>query len=128
MRYAFVIVLALHGLIHLIGFVKAFFLTDIYKQVLGISKPIGSIWLIAFILFVISASQFLTHKKWFYIAVVAVFVSQVLIILAWKEAKYGTIINVIIFLVSISAYGNHRFEKMVHNETKASEADTLDSN
>ena len=63
MRYAFAILLALHGLIHLMGFVKSFYLTDINKQVLGISKPIGSFWLIVFILFVILSSQFLTHKK-----------------------------------------------------------------
>ncbi len=73
MRYAFAILLALHGLIHLMGFVKSFYLTDINIQVLGISKPIGSFWLIVFILFVILSSQFLTHKKWFYVAFMVVF-------------------------------------------------------
>lgn len=128
MKYAFAILLCIHGLIHLMGFVKAFYLTDINKQVLGISKPIGSIWLIVFLLFVISASQFLTHKKWFYIAFAAAFVSQILIIMTWKEAKYGTIINVIVFLVSMSAYGNYRFDKMVADETKAILAKKSDSN
>ena len=123
MKYAFAILLYIHGLIHLMGFIKAFYLTDIYKQVLGISKPIGSIWLIVFLLFVISSSQFLTHKKWFYIAFIAVFMSQILFIMTWKEAKYGTIINIIIFLVTVSDYRNHRSEKTVQNEPKAIEAE-----
>jgi hypothetical protein len=99
------------------GFVSAFFSTTIEKQVLGISKPIGSLWLVAFILFVISITQFLGDKKWFYVAFIAVLVSQILIIIAWKDAKFGTIANIIIVLVSISAYGTHRFHKMVQKES-----------
>ncbi|WP_033960367.1 hypothetical protein [Psychroserpens jangbogonensis] len=118
MRYVFAIVLGLHGLIHLMGFVGAFFSTEINKQILGISKPIGSLWLITFILFIVTASQFLGNKKWFYMAFVAVFISQILIILTWEEAKYGTLVNIIILLVSISAFKNHQFKKMVKSETK----------
>jgi len=117
MRYVFGILLGLHGLIHLMGFVSAFFSTTIEKQVLGISKPIGALWLVTFILFIISVAQFLDGKKWFYVAFIAVILSQILIILAWKDAKLGTIANIIIVLVSISAYGMHRFHKMVKNES-----------
>jgi len=127
MKYTFAILLCIHGLIHLMGFVKAFYLTDINMQVLGLSKPMGSLWLIVFILFVISASQLLTQKKWFYIVFVTVFISQFLIILVWQEAKYGTIINIIILLASMSAFGNHRFDKMVEAETKAIIIEKIDS-
>lgn len=118
MRYAFAILLASHGLIHLMGFVKALYATDISKQVLGISKPIGSVWLIVFILFLISASAFLSQKKWFYIAFVAVLISQVLIVMAWQETKYGTIPNSIILLVSISAFSTERFNNKVDIESQ----------
>jgi hypothetical protein len=119
MRYIIAIVLVIHGLIHLMGFAKAFFETEMSKQVLGISKPIGSIWLITFILFMVSATQFLNHKKWFYLAFITVLLSQVLIIIAWQNAKFGSIFNLIILIVSLSAFGNHLFNKMVQNEANA---------
>lgn len=117
MKYAFALLLSIHGLIHVMGFVSAFFSTSIEKQVLGISKPIGSIWLITFILFAVSAIQFLGKKKWFYIAFIAVLISQILIIITWNDSKFGTVANVIIFLVSMSAFGSCRFQKMVEHET-----------
>ena len=102
---------------HLVGFVNAFYLTDINKQVLGISKPIGSFWLITFILFVIAAMQFITHKKWFYSAFVAIVISQILIIITWEDAKFGTILNTIIFIISMSAFGYYRFQNKVDRES-----------
>jgi len=73
---------------------------------------------VAFILFVVSATQFVGHKKWFYLAFKAVFLSQILIILTWKDAKFGTLANVIIVLVAISAFGNHQFKTMVQKESE----------
>ncbi|MBR9846077.1 MAG: hypothetical protein GYB35_08215 [Algicola sp.] len=118
MRYIFAAILGVHGLIHLIGFTNAFFTTSIEKQVLGISKPVGSLWLMAFLLFIISGLQFLTYKKWFYLAFIAVILSQILIIIAWKDARYGTIANIIILCVSISAYSTYRFKAMVASESR----------
>ncbi|WP_138433203.1 DUF6544 family protein [Winogradskyella algicola] len=119
MRHAIAILLIVHGLIHLMGFVKAFYLTDIRQQVLGISKPIGSLWLITFILFTVSLVLYLTNKKWFYIAFLAIILSQILIIMAWQDAKFGTIANIIILLVSLSALGNNQFQNMVDKEVTA---------
>lgn len=119
MRYVFAIILSLHGLIHLMGFANAFFSTSMEKQVLGISKPIGSLWLVVFILFIVSATQFLGNKKWFYLAFIAVLLSQILIILTWKDAKFGTLLNVFILIVAISAYGTNQFKTMVKEESKA---------
>ena len=117
MKLAFGAIILIHGIIHLLGFIKAFYSTEVSMQVLGISKPLGALWLITFILFVAtSASLFLNNKKWFYLAFIAVCISQILIILTWKEAKFGTIANVIILIVSISAYGSFRFFQMTQNE------------
>lgn len=118
MKYVFGFILAIHGLIHLLGYFKAFFETEMSKQTFGVSKPMGSIWLVTFIMFMVITVQFLTHKKWFYLAYVAVFVSQILIILAWKDAKFSTIANVIILLVGISAYATDRFHKKFDSESK----------
>lgn len=116
MKYVFTFLLLIHGIIHLLGFVKAFFSTEASQQVLGISKPIGAFWLVTFILFVVAAVSFFNDKKWFYIAVLAVCVSQILIITAWNDAKFGTILNVIILLVSIADFGNYSFDRMVKKE------------
>lgn len=99
MKYVFTSLLLIHGLMHLVGFTKAFFSTEITKQALGLSKPIGAIWLVVFILFIVSASSFVNNKKWFYIAFIGVIISQVLIIMAWSDTKFGTIPNLIIFFV-----------------------------
>jgi hypothetical protein len=118
MKFVFSFILVIHGLLHLLGFVKAFFETDINRQVLGVSKPIGSIWLVTFIMFMVICIHFLTRKRWFYLAFIAVFVSQILIVLSWNESKYGTITNIIILLVGISAFASHRFNKTVETESK----------
>jgi hypothetical protein len=118
MKYVFTFLVLIHGIIHLFGFVNAFFSTEVSKQMLGISKPIGAFWLFTFILFVVTAVSFFNNKKWFYIAFFAVFVSQILILTVWNDAKFGTIINVIILVVSIAALGNYSFHKMVEKEVK----------
>ena len=119
MKHVFAIIVGLHGLIHIMGFVSAFFSTSMDKQVMGISKPIGSLWLVAFILFLVAATQFLGNSNWFYLAFIAVFLSQVLIVYAWKDAKFGTIPNLLIAIVATSALGTHRFKTMVKQETEA---------
>ncbi|REE07704.1 hypothetical protein DFQ09_11134 [Winogradskyella pacifica] len=118
MKSAFSFILIIHGLIHLIGYVKAFFETDISKQLVGVSKPIGSIWLVTFIMFIVVSIQVQTGKKWFYLGLIAVLASQILIILAWSDAKFGTITNIVILLVSISAFASDRFDALVEKESK----------
>ena len=44
-------------------------------------------------------------------------VSQVLIILFWKDAKFGTVMNVAILLVSILSLGHYSFQQQVQQET-----------
>ncbi|TBN04309.1 hypothetical protein EYD45_06735 [Hyunsoonleella flava] len=117
MKLAFGILMILHGLLHLIGFAKAFFTTKTPMLVLGISKPFGVLWLFAFVLFMVSSTLWFNNKKWFYLVFVAVCISQILIILAWKEAKFGSIVNAIILLVGISHLADFKFNKMVQKES-----------
>ncbi len=118
MKSTFNFILTIHGFIHLIGYATAFFETEISKQLVGVSKPIGSIWLVTFIMFIVVSLQFQTGKKWFYLGIFTVLVSQTLIILAWSDAKFGTIANIIILLVSISAFASDRFDALVEKESK----------
>ncbi|WP_299667888.1 hypothetical protein [uncultured Polaribacter sp.] len=116
MRSAFVFLIVIHAIIHLIGFIKAFFSTEINKQILGISKPIGALWLIAFMLFIAVAAAFLYTKKWFYSAFVAVCLSQILIIITWQDTKFASINNILILLVAILAFYKYRTDKIIDSE------------
>ena len=118
MKYVFGFILLFHGIIHLIGFVKAFRLAEIDQLTQSISKPIGVLWLVVSILFIISALLFLFKKEWWFLfAIVSVVLSQILIMMYWTDAKFGTVVNLIILLVGISAFGNHQFNYMVQKES-----------
>jgi len=117
MRFLLAFILLVHGLIHLMGFAKAFGLAEIPQLSQGISKPMGLFWLLTMILFMLSAVFFLLRKEWWFgPAIMAVIFSQLLIIGGWHDAKFGTIANVIILLTSLLAYGHFRFEKMAQSE------------
>ncbi|SDS18674.1 hypothetical protein SAMN04515667_1604 [Formosa sp. Hel1_31_208] len=118
MKYAFAILMSIHGLIHLMGFIRVFFITSINQQVLGISQPIGAIWLVVFIMFVVATIQYLTQKQWYYIAFVAVIISQILIVLTWSDSKFGTLPNSLILPISIVAYATSTFNNMVDESSK----------
>ena len=97
MRIGLGILMILHGLIHLAGFVKAFNLTELKELTLDVSRPMGLLWLAAAMLFAASATTLLIGKNWWWpIAAVSLVVSQVLIIMFWQDAKFGTIANILI--------------------------------
>lgn len=111
MRILFTILLLLHGLIHLMGFIKAFNLGKIDQLTLEIPRFHGALWLLATLLFIITtASYLLNFEKWWFIGIFAVVVSQILIFMFWQDAKFGTIANIIILIVAFLAYGNFSFE------------------
>ncbi|AXP82247.1 hypothetical protein CJ739_3185 [Mariniflexile rhizosphaerae] len=121
-RLIFALLIMFHGLIHLMGFIKAFGFANINQLEQNISKTMGLLWLFtAILLFFIFFTFILYLKKdqWFFIAILAIVLSQILIIMSWKDAKFGTVVNIIILLVSISAYGKYEFNKKVYNETKS---------
>ncbi len=101
----------IHGLIHFMGFAKAYNYGNITQLTKYISKPVGVLWLITAILFIVAVLLFLLKKEsWPYIAIIAVIISQILIINVWKDAKFGTILNIIILFVAIASYATYHFE------------------
>ncbi|HMN49926.1 MAG TPA: hypothetical protein PKD67_12350, partial [Ignavibacteriaceae bacterium] len=117
LKIFFLIVVFIHGMIHILGFLKAFQLAEINQLTQNISKPMGILWLIALILFLIAAIQFISnHDLWWITALAAVILSQVLIILFWQDAKFGTIPNIIILLVAIVSFADWSFNRDVKNE------------
>lgn len=119
MRIFLLTLIALHGLIHLMGFAKAFDFGTFTQLSKEISKPMGVFWLTAFLLFLSSAILFFLKKEeWWIIGIIAVIISQILIFTVWNDAKFGTIANIIIFCAIILNYGSYRFEKSYQKDVK----------
>jgi hypothetical protein len=111
------IVLFIHGMIHILGFLKAFQLAEINQLIHNISKPMGILWLLALILFLAAALQLISnHYLWWTTALAAVILSQVLIIIFWQDAKFGTIANIIILFSVIAGYGFWSFENIFNSD------------
>jgi hypothetical protein len=109
-----------HGLIHVMGFAKAFNYGNITQLTKAISKPAGVFWLITAFLFVAAVILFFMKKDaWLYIAFAAAIISQILIITVWKDARFGTIANIIVLLVAIAGWGSSRFESTFIGDVKA---------
>ena len=112
-RILFLGVVAVHGLIHCMGFIKAIRPEKIPQMAQHIARPAGLLWLSAALLFACTAALFLLRKDWWWMAAVpALVLSQPLIIMSWKDAKFGTIANVLICAAAVVAYGNWRFSSM----------------
>jgi len=102
-----------------LGFAKAFGFGAITQLSKEISKPLGVLWLTAFLLFLSSAILFFLKKEeWWIIGIIAVIISQILIFTAWNDAKFGTIANIIILVAIILNYGSYRFEKSYQKDVK----------
>ena len=99
MRWIFVAVMAVHGLIHLMGFLKAFALAELPQLTLPISRGMGAVWLAAAVLVLASAVTVVTWPRgWWLLGGAALVVSQLVIVTAWGDAKAGTAANVILLL------------------------------
>jgi hypothetical protein len=117
MKWIFFFIVITHALIHLLGFLKAFQLAEINQLTQNISKPLGILWLLALVLLLAAAVQLISnHDLWWITAFVAVILSQVLIIIFWQDAKFGTIANIIILLSVIAGYGFWSFENIFNND------------
>jgi len=112
-----IIIMIIHGLIHLMGFVKAFGLATLDPLTQSISKPIGILWLMTTIFFAISVLSFAGNNDWWWVpGFLAVILSQTVIILSWPDAKFGTIPNIIILIVIISSAGITFFKQGYKND------------
>ncbi|WP_340104919.1 DUF6544 family protein [Rhodohalobacter sp. 8-1] len=119
MTLLFILILFIHGLIHLIGYLKAYSLADLPDIRLSVSRPAGTLWLAASILFMGTAIVFyFSVNGWWAGGILAVVLSQGLVISAWRDAKFATIPNLIILLVSVIACANWLFDRNVEADIK----------
>lgn len=109
MRIAFALFVAVHGLIHLMGFAKGLGLAEIPELQHPVSSRAAWTWLAAAVLLVAAAAFFLWLPRWWWIPGLAgAALSQLLILGAWSDARFGTIANVVILLPLILAMADLR--------------------
>ena len=122
------LLLPVHGLLHLIGAVYGFrlFYTSAYTGQTTIPLPLSAVritntlWLLACLLFLAAAVVFLLRRDWWWmLGAVAVVLSQLLIGLSWPDAKWGTLVNGLIALLLVVAYGNWRFNQSATRDVQA---------
>ena len=112
MQFALIALLTLHGLLHLLGFAKAWGLAAL-PQLSGnalvplsaaLIKVVGLGWLAAALMLLAAAAlRAARQDAWWPTAVAGVAVSQLLIILQWQDAKAGTAANLLIVAALVLA-------------------------
>ena len=92
------------------GFATAFGLAEFPQLTQAVSKPWGVAWLVAAALFLLVGGVRLTDVDWWWIiGLLAVPLSQVLVVTHWQDAKVGTLPNVIVLVAALVGLGAWRF-------------------
>lgn len=99
MRIAFALLLAIHGAIHALGFVKGFGLAEVVSLKEPVGPHAGVLWLAAGLGFLAAAGMFLAAPaRWWIVGLPALALSQALIASSWTDARFGTLVNVIVLI------------------------------
>lgn len=105
MSIALVILLSVHGLIHLMGFLKAFGLAALPQLAGPISRPVGVLWLLAAVAMLAAAVLFFASpRSWWAVAAAAVLLSQGVIFASWGDAKFGTLANIVVLVAAVLGF------------------------
>lgn len=100
MHIGIALLMVIHGFIHLLGFLKAFEVAEMEELKQPVTKQSGVFWLIAFLLFLLTAILFLAQFwYWMIFGIFGALISQTLIIQAWDDAKFGTIPNLFLIIL-----------------------------
>jgi hypothetical protein len=98
-RTVFTIVLIIHGLIHLMGFAKAFGLAELPQLAQPISRGLGVLWLLGALFLVATAvAVWLWPSGWWLLGGLALILSQIVILSSWRDAKFGTLANLVLLV------------------------------
>lgn len=117
MRIALILLIGVHGIIHLFGFLKAFGFSEFNAISSPISKTSGAIWLLTAFLFAIAVVLLIFQSNYWWISgFLAVIISQFLIFYYWSDAKFGTLANLIILVTVLISFAGIRFQKKVTEE------------
>ena len=102
LHYLLAIMIFMHGLLHLMGYSKAFQYSGIEHIKAHISRPIGILWIMGCLSFIGTGVLFLLNSDYWQMAgFVSIILSEIAIIIGWQNTRYGTIVNVLILTVII---------------------------
>ncbi|HET9932820.1 MAG TPA: hypothetical protein VFQ35_19085 [Polyangiaceae bacterium] len=108
MWVALALFVALHGLIHVMGFAKAFGASSL-PLTTPIGKPLGVAWLVTAVLMLSGAVLIVVRaESWWLPLVPGLLLSQGLILSAFADAKFGTIANLLIAIAIASSFAARR--------------------
>jgi hypothetical protein len=126
-RALLLLILVLHALIHLLGFLKAWNLAPV-EQLTGKTlfplsgsapKAFGLLWLLACLILLAAGVLFLMkNPHWWQPGLAGILLSQFLIIVYWPDAKAGTIANLILLPIVVTAWANWSFDRMAEREAR----------
>lgn len=127
MRFVLSALLAAHGAIHLLGFLKAYGIAELPELQLRIGPRAGLLWLVAAVLLMLATvSVHVTPRLWWIPALVGVGLSQAMIFGAWGDARFGTIANVILLVPIMLAAADLRPSSLRSTYTREVEAALAD--
>jgi hypothetical protein len=92
--------LTVHGLIHLMGFAKGFGYAEFPQLTQPISRGWGVVWLLGSGLVLATAALLARGARSYWIVgALALVVSQVLVVAAWRDAWAGSVVNAVLLIV-----------------------------
>jgi hypothetical protein len=108
MRFAFATGLVVHGLIHLLGFAKAFHIAELPQLTRPVPPLMGALWLAAALLFLFAAGALFFWPRWWWaVGACAIAVSMVAIVPSWADAKFGALANLITLVGVVFGFFAH---------------------
>jgi len=120
MYWVLIILILLHGIIHLFGFLKAFDIVEFENISKAVSKGFGVVWLLASVSFVTTAIMLiLDSDNWWIVCLLAVIISQFLIISYWADTKFASVINIALLIPIFVTYSTQSFKTMIEDEIKS---------
>jgi len=102
-----VVVVVLHGLIHLLGAAKGLGWADVSQLKQPIGPAMGVAWLAAGAL-VLAAGVMMAGsvRRWWVVGAVAIVASQAVILTSWGDAKAGTVVNLLLLVAAVYGYAS----------------------
>jgi hypothetical protein len=105
MKPVLIILIILHGSVHALGFLKAYNIVPVNQLTQPISRLNGTLWFFTGLFFISASVLFSFQQQWWWmLAFPAIILSEYLIINDWPDAKFGTVMNVIIFIATILGF------------------------
>ncbi len=122
MKWGLFTVILIHGLIHFMGFAKAFEFAELPQLTQPVSESLGIVWLAAgFAMLLAGALLIISPRAWWVMGLVAVLLSQITIISSWDDAKFGALVNLVVLtgvILGFAAQGPLSFQAEYMREVK----------